>query len=57
MQNRQIETGDTVGQFWLVTSGLEPGEKVIYEGIQFVKEGAVVNPTVKEIPLPQTEQN
>lgn len=57
VQNRQIKTGDTVGEFWLVKSGLEPGEKVIYEGIQFVKEGAVVNPTVKQIPLPDSEQN
>jgi len=57
VHNRQIETGATIGQFWLVRSGLEPGEKVIYEGLQLAKEGAVVNPSVEEIPLPDLEIN
>ena len=57
VQNRQVETGATIGQFWLIRSGLEPGEKVIYEGLQLAKEGAVVNPNVEEIPLPDLEVN
>ncbi len=57
VQNRQVEAGATIGQFWLIRSGLEPGEKVIYEGLQLAKEGALVNPTVEEIPLPDLEVN
>jgi len=57
VQNRQVEAGATIGQFWLITSGLEPGEKVIYEGLQLAKEGALVNPSVEEIPLPDLEVN
>ena len=57
VENRRIETGDTIGSFWLITSGLGPGEKVVYEGLQIIKEGAVVNPTEKEIPLPTLKEN
>ena len=57
VHNRQVEAGATIGQFWLITSGLEPGEKVIYEGLQLAKEGALVNPSVEEIPLPDLEVN
>ena len=57
VENRRVETGDTIGSFWLITSGLGPGEKVVYEGLQIIKEGAVVNPTVKEIPLPSLKEN
>ena len=57
VQNRRVETGATIGKFWLIRSGLEPGEKVIYEGLQLAKEGAVVNPSVEEIPLPDLEVN
>ncbi|MGI9534409.1 MAG: efflux RND transporter periplasmic adaptor subunit [Thermodesulfobacteriota bacterium] len=57
VENRRVETGSTVGSFWLINSGLKPGEKVIYEGLQFVKEGAIVKPTVIEIPLPDQKEN
>jgi membrane fusion protein (multidrug efflux system) len=46
---RVIKTGPKIKQFWLITEGLKPGEKVIYEGLQKVKEGLIVNPTVQEI--------
>jgi membrane fusion protein (multidrug efflux system) len=46
---REVKTGQKIKQFWLITEGLKPGEKVIYEGLQKVKEGVIVNPTVQEI--------
>ena len=46
---REVKTGPKIKQFWLITEGLKPGEKVIYEGLQKVKEGVIVNPTVQEI--------
>jgi membrane fusion protein (multidrug efflux system) len=46
---REVKTGPRINQNWLITEGLKPGEKVIYEGLQKVKEGGIVNPTVQEI--------
>lgn len=42
---RQIVTGQTVGDQWLVTSGLNPGDQVIVEGLQMLRPGAPVKPT------------
>ena len=41
---RTIETDRAVGDQWLVTSGLKPGDRVIVEGIQFAKPGSKVVP-------------
>jgi membrane fusion protein (multidrug efflux system) len=42
---RNIVTGDRVGDAWIVTQGLKPGDKVIVEGVQKVRPGAPVQPT------------
>ncbi len=44
-QVQNIVTGDRVGDNWIVTQGLKPGDKVIVEGVQKVRPGAPVNPT------------
>ena len=41
---KPVITGDRVGSDWIIEKGLEPGERVIVEGIQKAKEGMVVNP-------------
>ena len=46
---REVSTGPKVGSFWLIENGIAPGEKVIYEGLQKVKDGATVKPTVVDI--------
>jgi len=46
---RNVKTGSKIKQFWLITEGLKPGECIVYEGLQRVKDGTVVKPTVKEI--------
>ncbi len=46
---RSIQVGPKIGRFWLVTEGLTPGERVVYEGLQKVKDGAAVNPVVQDI--------
>ncbi len=56
VQNRQVKTGPKVGSFWLIRSGLKPGERVIYEGLQIVREGVTVKPEVKEVPLPDPQE-
>jgi len=55
IQTREVKVGPKIKQFWLITEGLKPGEKVVYEGLQKVKDGAVVNPIIKEIELPDEE--
>jgi len=49
IQTRNVKVGPKIKQFWLITEGLKPGEHVVYEGLQRLKGGAVVKPTIKEI--------
>jgi len=55
VKQRDVKAGPKIKQFWLITEGLKSGEKVVYEGLQKVKDGAVVNPIIKEIALPDEE--
>jgi membrane fusion protein, multidrug efflux system len=41
---RPIKVGDRVGSEWIIESGLKPGERVVAEGTQKIKEGMAVNP-------------
>jgi membrane fusion protein (multidrug efflux system) len=49
VEKRDVKVGPKIEQFWLILEGLKPGEQVVYEGLQKVKDGTVVNPTVQEI--------
>jgi membrane fusion protein (multidrug efflux system) len=49
IQTRDIQVGEKVGSSWMITEGLKPGEKVVYEGLQKVKDGAVVKATTAKI--------
>jgi membrane fusion protein (multidrug efflux system) len=40
---KEVEAGQQFGQLWIINKGLQPGDKVIAEGIQKVKEGQVVS--------------
>ena len=42
---RPVKTGERVGQMWVISQGVNPGEQVISEGMQKVKEGMTVRPT------------
>jgi membrane fusion protein (multidrug efflux system) len=46
---REITVGPKVGSDWLITEGLKPGEKVVYEGLQKVKDGIDVKPTMADL--------
>lgn len=39
-----VKVGEQIGSNWVVEKGLKPGDRVVVEGAQKVKEGAVVNP-------------
>ena len=49
---RRVQLGQRVGSFWIVEQGLKPGERVVVEGLDKVKAGAKVKPTVAEIRQP-----
>jgi len=40
---------EQIGADWIVESGLKPGDRVVVEGAQKVKEGALVNPKPFEL--------
>jgi len=39
---RPVKTGERVGQNWIITEGVQPGEEVIADGIQKAKQGGEV---------------
>jgi len=46
VETRQVKTGVRVGALWVIESGLQPDDQVIVEGLQKVRPGMTVNPTV-----------
>ncbi|MFM2480822.1 efflux RND transporter periplasmic adaptor subunit [Celerinatantimonas sp. YJH-8] len=48
VSQRPITVSQTLGNTWIVESGLTSGESVVTEGIQFVKSGMKVNPVKAE---------
>lgn len=60
---RQLTATRTVGNDWLVETGLNPGDRVITEGLQYIKPGAEVKvaeatniKAVNPAPAPATEK-
>jgi len=41
---RFVKVGDRVGNLWLISDGLKPGERVVAEGLQKVRQGMQVKP-------------
>jgi len=41
---RNVKAGERVGSQWVIAEGLKPGERVVVEGVQKVREGQVVTP-------------
>jgi len=46
---RSVTLGDRVGPDYIVTEGVKAGERIIVEGIQKVRPGAIVNPTDRPV--------
>jgi membrane fusion protein, multidrug efflux system len=51
-----VKVGPQVDSNWIIEEGLNPGQRVIVEGIQKVKEGMVVNPKPFEQARPGPEK-
>jgi membrane fusion protein (multidrug efflux system) len=41
---RPVKVAEKVGSQWIIEEGLKPGDRIVAEGIQKVKEGLTVNP-------------
>jgi membrane fusion protein (multidrug efflux system) len=57
VEERPVVLGPTLGGDWLIREGLNAGEKVVYEGLQKVRDGATVKPVVQDIETLKSENN
>ena len=46
VESRHVELGRRINAMWAVKSGLKPGEQIIVQGLQKVRVGGKVNPTL-----------
>jgi RND family efflux transporter MFP subunit len=53
---QSVKVGEQVGANWIIESGLKPGDRVVVEGTQKAKDGAVVNPKPFGTETNQTDQ-
>ena len=53
---KEVKVGPEIESFWLIREGLKSGEKVVYEGLQKVKDGTVVEPKVVHVPFKDEEK-
>lgn len=56
IQAKEVKVGPKIKSFWLIREGLKVDEKVVYEGLQKVKDGTVVEPKVEDIPFSDEEK-
>jgi membrane fusion protein, multidrug efflux system len=54
IQARKVKPGAKVEGLWLIEEGLKPGEKVAVEGLQRLKDGAVVEPVAAAAPAAES---
>jgi RND family efflux transporter MFP subunit len=50
VQARTVRTGPRFGTLWVVDEGVKPGEHVVIKGLQQVRVGIRVEPTVEALP-------
>jgi membrane fusion protein (multidrug efflux system) len=48
-QARPVQMGPRAGALWVVDDGLKPGEQVVVKGLQQLRSGILVEPTLEEI--------
>ena len=41
---RAVKIGPQVGDMWVITSGLQPGDTVVVDGLQRLRDGMTVSP-------------
>jgi len=40
-----VTVGERSGSLWIINHGLEPGQRIVVEGLQKIREGVLVSPT------------
>jgi multidrug efflux pump subunit AcrA (membrane-fusion protein) len=43
---RTVKIGERTGAMWIIDEGLKPGERVVMEGVQKVRDSMLVHPTL-----------
>jgi RND family efflux transporter MFP subunit len=47
---RAVKPGETVGTMWVIDEGVQPGEQVVVEGLQKLRDGTLVTPKPVHFP-------
>ena len=47
---RTVQVGERTGPLWIIDQGLKPGERVVVEGVQKVRDSMPVHPTLVTVP-------
>jgi len=50
VQFREVKVGERTGAYWQIEDGLNPGEKVVVEGLQKIRTGTLVDPEPAKLP-------
>jgi membrane fusion protein, multidrug efflux system len=50
VEQRTLQTGRAVGDQWVITSGLDVGDRLIVEGLQYAKPGLKVTAEIHHSP-------
>jgi membrane fusion protein (multidrug efflux system) len=53
---RTVNTGVKTGSMMVISEGLQPGERIVVEGLQKVKDGMTVNPKLVSVETPTAQQ-
>jgi membrane fusion protein (multidrug efflux system) len=46
---RMVKPGERIANLWIIDAGLKPGERIVVEGLQKVRPGVTVKPTLVTI--------
>jgi RND family efflux transporter MFP subunit len=47
---RRVEVGERVGSYWVITGGVQPGERVVIQGLQKARPGDTLHPEPGTLP-------
>jgi membrane fusion protein, multidrug efflux system len=48
---RPVQAGERFGENWVITGNIKPGDRIVSEGIQKVRDGITVNPVAPASPV------
>ena len=56
VEKRAVELGRAIGTYWLLDTGLEPGERVVVDGFQRIKPGDSVQAVEVDLQSPKAQR-